>query len=221
MALRASSRNLITDAKQWRQLQSDIDQRFIALPNLRIILQKHRGNRSVDYSRRSPPQHVAQVFFQKPITLTSFSSILDYPVKWEDNRRGLSFSPVRALDSAVVGVHAYLAKGDYDDDRLFRGLSSGVEAVLVSPRDVDDLDFKRDVSVRELARLVIPAVSCSVTPQPHQLDVQVDGAYDMDAWMNEVCTLPLTGTRSSLTTSPQVSPLAREGSEYIANFYDI
>jgi hypothetical protein len=157
------------DNKEWRQLQSDIRQRFSALPNLRIILEKQCGGRSFYPWHRPSPSYVAHVFFQAPTSLSTFSSVLDYPFKWKF-KTGTTYSPVRAIAEAVVGVHAWIVESDPgDDDRLFRGISAGVEMVLVGPRDMDDEETKRHVSIRELARLAIPAVcprQTSTAPAP-------------------------------------------------------
>lgn len=185
--LNAPCRNLLVDNKQWGQLQSDVRQRFCALPNLRIILEKHCGGRSFYPWHRPSPSYVADVFFQAPTSLSTFSSILDYSLKWK-LETGTVYSPVHAIAEAMVGVHAWIIEGDSgEDERLFRGISAGVEMVLVGPRDMDDEETKRHVSIRELARLVIPAVCLPARPQQHQLHVQIDEASEMYTWIDEVC----------------------------------
>jgi hypothetical protein len=191
---------LFIDHAEWRQLQQSVEARFEALPNIVIIVEKRYGPVSNYHYHTIPPRYVAEIFYQKPSTLATLSSILKYPLIWKLQGEAPSHSPVLAIDRAMVGSGGSVTRGACAEEDMFRPTLGGIHWVSVSCWEyMEDRQGEQEVSIRELAQLVLSAKQTSHVPARHQLDVQVDQAADMDAWLHEVRSRLQPWRRPALT----------------------
>lgn len=124
-----------------------------------------------------PPPFIVEVFFWKPSTLATLSSILKYRFAWELKDRALTYGSVMTIHEAMVGTQGSVTRGECNEGDLFVPSVGGIRCASVGGREL---------SIRELARLVLASGLSPSKAIQHQLDVQVDEVSDMDPWLQEV-----------------------------------